>query len=80
MLLILRAESRSSYLNLFSETNCKKTKNILLPFYHSLALHTGLEKTRTSTLLDWGWLYGILDMDLKNTQTALRDSVDSLLY
>ena len=47
----------------------------MLSFYHSLALHTELEKTRTPNLLEWGWLYDILDMDLKNTQSTLRDSV-----
>ena len=43
--------------------------------YHSLVLHTWIEKTRITTLLDSDWLYDILDLDLKNTQTTLRDSV-----
>ena len=47
MLLILHPYSRSSYLNLFSETNYKKKQNVLLSFYHSLALHTGLKKVET---------------------------------
>ena len=55
------------YLNLFSETNYKKQKNIFLSFSHSFALHTGLEKTRTTTLLYWYWLFDILD--LKSVQT-----------
>ena len=33
------------------------------------------KKTRTTTLLDWDWLYDILDLDLKNTQTTLQGSV-----
>ena len=53
----------------------RNEKNIFLSFYHSLSLHTGLEKTRTTTLLDSDWLYDILDLDLKNTQTTLRDLV-----
>ena len=58
----------------------QKAKKYFASVLHSLALHTGLEKTRASTLLEWGWLYDILDMDFKNTQTTLRESVDSLLY
>ena len=67
ILLILRAYLRSIYLNLFSETKYKKQKSNFLSFSHSLALHTGPEKTRTTTLLYWDWLFDIID--LKSVQT-----------
>ena len=72
-MLLFCGQSRSIYLNLFSETNYKKPKIFLLSFYHSLALHTELEKTLTPTLLDWGWLYDILDMDDFKFQNITKD-------